>query len=199
LTASAFEEERQQVLAQGADNFIRKPFKHNDLLLLIGRHLGLTFEYAENTDSAVAAQPLTANDNEHEQQPAATDNTTAQTPAKVLIVDDVQVNRMLLKKIMSNEGYHCKEANNGREALAALQSWQPDVMLLDVQMPIMDGYEVLRSIKSQASPVLTIAVTANNDKDEVLKLKYLGAIAVCDKPIVPEQIKDVVKRYISPP
>ena len=168
VSASVFKSEQQDILNQGADDFLSKPFKRNQLLKLISKHLNLT--------------------------------SSSQHLGKVLIVDDVKVNSLLLQKILTAEGYQCQEAGSGADALAIYQAWQPDIVLLDNQMPEMDGKEVLRRIHSisghQAVPV--IIVTADSDHEETKLLMALGAIAVMNKPFQPAKIKAAVSQHIRP-
>ena len=64
----------------------------------------------------------------------------------ILIVDDVDANVLLLKLLISKAGYKTMTAFNGRDALDAVERQKPDLILLDIMMPIMDGHEVLRMI-----------------------------------------------------
>ncbi|NRB36960.1 MAG: response regulator [Pseudomonadales bacterium] len=194
LTASAFEDERQSILAQGADDFLRKPYKRQELLLMIGQHLGLSYQY--QSSASAKAQVMMADPG------METHNALTAVPGsneKVLIVDDVSVNRLLLRKIISREGYRCEEACNGKEAMALLASWQPHVVLLDIQMPEMNGYEVLQQAQEQrlSTDVIMIAVTANNDSAEAKKLTHLGAAAICSKPVNAQQITELIKQQLS--
>ena len=86
-------------------------------------------------------------------------------PIKVLIVDDNRLNRMLAKRILTEAGCVCSEAGNGREAMDSINADRPDVMLLDIRMPVMDGYEVLDRLKTRGldKSVQVIASTAEND------------------------------------
>ncbi len=68
--------------------------------------------------------------------------------ARVLIVDDVAVNRRLLEAKLAAEYYEVAMAASGAEALAMAARWSPDVVLLDVMMPEMDGYDTCRALKS---------------------------------------------------
>ena len=68
---------------------------------------------------------------------------------KLLVVDDVQTNVLLLKALLSKDGYGILVANNGQEALEVIRNENPDLILLDVMMPGMDGIECCRRLKSE--------------------------------------------------
>jgi len=222
MTAHAFEEERQVILAQGADDFLRKPFRRHVLLAMISKHLNLDFEYSESESESTAKAPPDPKESapkpELREQPkepvkiqanliqkstvAAVELSTTSKGSynnKILIVDDVKANRLLLRMMLTREGYSCEEAKNGIEALAMFENWQPDVVLLDIQMPEMNGYEVLESVEANKSnnfaPI--IALTADNDSDEILKLKSMGAKDVFSKPIVQQELLASIRQQIA--
>ena len=74
------------------------------------------------------------------------------TPAKILVVDDVPRNVKLLADLLTANGYSAVTASLGREALAQVEAEKPDLVLLDVVMPEMSGYEVCRQIRDTDSP-----------------------------------------------
>lgn len=82
---------------------------------------------------------------------------------RLLIVDDKPLNRQLLRKILQPLGFDLKEAQNGKEAITIWQQWQPDLIWLDMKMPIMDGYDTVKYIKnnSQGKNSIIIALTAS--------------------------------------
>jgi len=109
----------------------------------------------------------------------------AKKPARILVVDDEDRNRRLLAAMLEAEGYVVLEAANGERALElALQS-PPDLILLDIMMPGMDGYEVARALKAdtatQAIPV--VMVTALDDRDSRLRGLEAGAEEFVTKPV----------------
>ncbi len=73
----------------------------------------------------------------------------AQKAYRILVVDDSKESRLLLVKILTSMGFEVREATNGREAIANWESWQPHLIFMDMRMPVMDGYEATRIIKSQ--------------------------------------------------
>jgi len=109
-------------------------------------------------------------------------------PASVLIVDDNPVNLRLLIRILTDMGHEVRPAKNGRLALDSAQSSPPDLILLDIMMPEMDGFEVLRELKKDADlrdiPVLIIS--ALDDMASTVKGIKLGADDFLPKPF--EQI-----------
>jgi len=171
VTASALDAQRKEAVACGVDDFISKPFKQNALLTLIARHLQLAYEYERPV-----AHPT--------EQPAQGSLDHQQQSLKILIVDDVVANRMLLRKILTKQRHECREAEDGVEALALIASWKPQLVLLDAHMPTLDGYQVLKRLAEQDSPdrPVVIAVTAD-DQQESQKLLTLGAHDVIHKPV----------------
>ena len=68
---------------------------------------------------------------------------------RVLVVEDQEDNRQILRDLLANAGYEMIEAHNGEEALMAAQTQSPDLILTDIQLPVLDGYEATRRIKAQ--------------------------------------------------
>lgn len=105
-------------------------------------------------------------------------------PFRILVVDDLDDNLFLLQTILEAEGYAVDTADNGRSALAQVETSPPDLILLDVMMPDMNGYEVTRQIRQNSSiPFMPILlVTAHEDANAVQGLA-LGANDFIRKPI----------------
>jgi signal transduction histidine kinase len=94
---------------------------------------------------------------------------------RLLIVEDNWENSLLLLKLLSSLGFEVKEAKNGLEALALWESWNPDLILMDMRMPVMNGYEATKRIKATAKGQATviIAVTSSafeEDRSEILSI-----------------------------
>lgn len=92
------------------------------------------------------------------------------TSAKILVVDDAQQVRRVLRTALSAEGYTIYEAGNGEEALNSLRESPPDIVLLDVNMPVMDGLETCREIRRTSDVPIVMLTVRNAEKDKVLAL-----------------------------
>jgi signal transduction histidine kinase/DNA-binding response OmpR family regulator len=105
--------------------------------------------------------------------------------ARILIVDDERHNRELMKVMLAPEGFSLLTAANGEEALAMVAHHPPDLILLDVMMPGMDGYEVARQIKSNLSTksIPVVMVTALNDRDAKMNGLNAGVDEFLTKPM----------------
>jgi diguanylate cyclase (GGDEF)-like protein/PAS domain S-box-containing protein len=106
-------------------------------------------------------------------------------PATILVVDDEPQNRKLLDALLRPEGYLTRSAGNGMEALASVAEQAPDLILLDLMMPEMDGYQVASILKASPATVSIpiIMVTANIDRDARLKGLNAGAEDFLTKPV----------------
>ncbi len=102
----------------------------------------------------------------------------------ILIVDDNPTNLQVLGKLLTEKGYDLSIAQSGQEALSFVNTNQPDLVLLDIMMPEMDGYEVCRRLKRDAATrhIPIIFLTAKIDADEVIKGFELGAADYVTKP-----------------
>src|SRR2546423_6564556 len=122
------------------------------------------------------------------QREAATTNPSPSTPASMLLVaDDNSVNRIMLSRYITKLGYQATLVENGRQALEKLQAEPFDLVLLDVQMPAMDGYQVLEQLK--ADPRLrdlpVIMISAVEELESVVRCIELGAQDYLPKPFNP--------------
>lgn len=109
---------------------------------------------------------------------------------KILIVDDVLSNVLLLQAILKKEGFGIETASNGLEALSKVKSILPDLILLDVMMPEMDGYEVAARLQDMeiGKEIPIIFLTALNDTDSIVKGFRLGANDYLTKPFRKEEL-----------
>lgn len=111
-------------------------------------------------------------------------------PIRVLVVDDIADNRDLMFALLEPVGFKVREACNGLEALAVVAEWSPQVVLMDMRMPVMDGYQATRQLK--ASPagraILVIAVTASAFEEEESRVLATGVDAYLRKPFRPDDL-----------
>lgn len=118
---------------------------------------------------------------------------------KVLIVDDEPFNIEVLEQTLDGTGYQVVTASNGQEALAKIQGEQPDLVLLDLMMPVMDGFAVLTKVKED--PMLRdipiIIVSAENDSKSVVKGIKQGAEDYLTKPVDTAQFLKKVKEFLG--
>lgn len=113
----------------------------------------------------------------------------------VLIVDDEPMARTLLRLMLVRAGFHVSEAEDGFDALEKVRKNRPDVVLLDVMMPGMDGFTVCEKIRSEGSTseIPVIMLSAKTDLDSINKGLRAGATVYLTKPISPEELTQHVK------
>ncbi len=117
----------------------------------------------------------------------------------ILIVDDSLLSLNHLKHILLKEGYEVKAVDSGEKAVASLEGYNPDLILLDIMMPGMDGFQVieaLRDIKS-ARAIPVIFLTGNDDHESKIKAFDLGAVDYIVKPFHPHEVKARVKVHLK--
>jgi chemotaxis family two-component system response regulator PixG len=119
--------------------------------------------------------------------------------AKVLIVEDDKIVRSGLKVLMVNEGFETYFTDDGNEALRLAQQHKPDVILCDIAMPIMDGYEVLKNLRArpETASIPVLFLTAKITKEEERIGLDMGVNAYLKKPMWPEEILEQVKKFIK--
>ena len=118
---------------------------------------------------------------------------------KILIVDDVMSNVLLLKVLLTNEKFAIATANNGRQALEQVDKERPDLLLLDVMMPDLSGFEVAQRLKSNpdTADIPIIFLTALNSTTDIVKGFQAGASDFISKPFNKEELIIRVTHQIS--
>jgi len=104
----------------------------------------------------------------------------------VLIVDDLPVNIILLKTMLTRTNVRLLTATNGQEALDIVRSQRPELILLDIQMPVMNGWEVLKAIKEdpKLKSTVIIVVSAYTSPEDIEQSMKLGASGFIKKPVI---------------
>ena len=119
--------------------------------------------------------------------------------SKLLIVDDQYGIRLLLHEIFKKEGYEVFQAANGFQAIDIVIKDCPDLVILDMKIPGMDGVEILKRIKEINKDIKVILMTAYGELDIIEEAKKLGALQYFPKPFDIDEIKKVVREYTSQP
>lgn len=117
----------------------------------------------------------------------------------ILVVDDSVMSRKLVIKALPVEwDVEIHQASNGKEALDIYRNGKAHVIFLDLTMPVMDGYEVLETLKREGLNALVIVISADVQPKAQERVKELGAIAFLKKPLRTEEIKQILKEYGFP-
>jgi two-component system, cell cycle response regulator DivK len=117
---------------------------------------------------------------------------------RILVVEDQPDSRQIVRDMLSGTDYEITEAENGEEALTAIAKQRPDLILMDIQLPIMDGYTATNQIK--ANPALRsipiIAVTSYALASEEEKARAAGCDDYVTKPFSPRQLLAKIRQYL---
>jgi len=118
---------------------------------------------------------------------------------KILVVDDKATNRQLLIQLLNPLGFLLREATNGQEAIAIWQEWEPDLIFMDMQMPVMDGYEATKQIKSTARGQVTavIAFTASVLEEHKAVVLDIGCDDFVPKPFHETDIFEKMNKHLG--
>ncbi len=117
--------------------------------------------------------------------------------SKILIVDDNAEQRFILKKVLMKIGHEVMgEGENGEEAISLVKKLQPDLLVMDIKMPLLDGIEAAKKINS-ACPIPIILNTAKNDEQTIARAKEAGVMAYLVKPLRVEEIGPTIELAVS--
>src|SRR6476659_3589022 len=116
----------------------------------------------------------------------------------ILVVEDQMDNRQILRDLLGNAGYDLLEAENGVEALTMVAQRRPDLILMDIQLPVMDGYEATRRLKSDPATksIPIIVVTSYALSGDETKAREAGCDAYVTKPYSPRQLLGKVREFL---
>jgi len=117
---------------------------------------------------------------------------------RILVVEDQEDNRQIIRDMLAATGYEIAEAADGEQALAAIAKHRPDLILMDIQLPVMDGYTATRHIK--ADPALRsipiIAVTSYALSGEEKNARAAGCDDYVPKPFSPRQLLAKIRNFL---
>jgi two-component system cell cycle response regulator DivK len=116
----------------------------------------------------------------------------------ILVVDDFDDNRLLYVQTIAEAGYAVDEATNGQEALEKIGSTRPAVIIMDLSMPVVDGWEATRRIKAdpRTADIVIIAVTGHATNYGLQQARDAGAEAVLTKPCLPEDLLRTISALV---
>jgi signal transduction histidine kinase/CheY-like chemotaxis protein/HPt (histidine-containing phosphotransfer) domain-containing protein len=185
VTAYGYEEVIQQSEGVGLEGFLLKPVNPSMLFDTIMQAFG-------------EAVPETSRVAQRQEQEAETLQYIQ--GAQLLLVEDNEINQQVAKEILEGAGLHVTLATNGQEAVNAVKKNEYDAVLMDVQMPVMDGYTATREIRKDEcfKDLPIIAMTAHamaGDEDKSLQAGMNGHVT---KPIDPEQLFAALQKWIQP-
>ena len=118
---------------------------------------------------------------------------------RILIVEDHEDARQILRDMLETTDYELVEAENGEQAMAVVARQRPDLILMDIQLPILDGYEATRRIKADPalSSIPIIAVTSYALSGDEAKARAAGCDDFIPKPYSPRQLLAKVRQYLD--
>ncbi|MDY6991856.1 MAG: response regulator [Pseudomonadota bacterium] len=176
MTANAMSGDAQHCLTMGMDDYIAKPISLERIIKILDKYAQVP------TKSAV--QLTRQQENHH----------------KILLVEDNPVNRIVELNMLKSLNCHVEIVENGKEALNACAQTDYDLILMDIQMPVMDGIEATRRIRQQhdqeqRTPI--VAVTANNMPQDLERYFSAGIDDCISKPVTVERLRSVIGHYLQ--
>jgi CheY-like chemotaxis protein len=127
---------------------------------------------------------------------AQPDKSPASRRTTIVIADDDATVRTLVQSALENEGMQCQLASNGPDALQLVRDHHPHAAVLDINMPGMDGFEVLAAVRAEALPVRVILLTARQHQNDIVHGFSLGADDYVIKPFKPVELVARLKRLL---
>jgi two-component system cell cycle response regulator DivK len=117
---------------------------------------------------------------------------------RILLIEDNEDNRQIVRDLFANVGWDLIEARDGAEGFAMAAEHKPDLILMDIQLPILDGYETTRRIKADPAlrHILVIAVTSYALSDDEAKARAAGCDGYMTKPFSPRQLLTKIREFL---
>ena len=162
-----------------------------------GTIFGFEIEYDLPSENEIK---LYESDSVSDENKNKSENVFAQ--AKILVVEDNKINQLLLKKILTKLGHKVKTANNGKEAISAVEKENFDIIFMDIHMPEMDGYEATEYIKTKIEnkkkrKIPIVALTAAVTEEERKKAKNVGMVGFIPKPFKEQDIIKLIEETLK--
>lgn len=178
LTAGGNVKMETQARELGVTDFLKKGLSYDAVIGAMERSLPMPSPAATATPAGLPVRAASAE---------------SQEGATILVVDDEAMIRNLLTKYLVLRGYRVRAAQNGAEALAMMAQQQPDLVILDMYMPGMNGLEVLRELRARHYEGGVVALTASQDEKLLQQTLDLGSVDVMGKPVDLTRLELVVQ------
>ncbi|MCC6628074.1 MAG: response regulator [Chloroflexi bacterium] len=120
-------------------------------------------------------------------------------PRRILVVDDDAIIRSVVAEVLADEGYSTLQASNGGEALAALATWPADLIVLDLMMPVMDGWAFLAAKHHNADLAAIPVIVLSAARTGLERMQHLAPAAVLSKPFDIADLVDTVQAVVPLP
>ncbi len=118
---------------------------------------------------------------------------------KVLIAEDEEDVRDVMEMFLDSQGYEVETAYDGLDALDRIRTWGPDVVLMDIMMPVMDGIEVCRQVKADEAtkniPIIMVSAAAKREKEA--EAREAGANGYILKPYEPAELTEIIEKCMA--
>ena len=120
-------------------------------------------------------------------------------PALILVVDDAEDNRTIFRMCLEDAGYRLDEAVDGLDALAHIERERPALVVMDLSMPVMDGWETTRRIKAnpETRDIRVLVISGHDEPELVQRANEAGADAVAVKPCMPLELVAKIRRLLA--
>ena len=183
VSALAMQADRERAREAGCDDFVTKPYAPAELRVLLGKYF---------TDGS-APKPAT-----RASEPSASGISPAERLGRVLVVDDEPSNVELIVRRLGGNGYETLTASNGHDAIAIATKEQPDLILMDIMMPGLDGWQATRLLKGdpKTAHIPVVFVTARDRPEDVAQGFEAGGIMYVNKPVEPVELFARVRNAI---
>ena len=116
---------------------------------------------------------------------------------KILVVEDQEDNRRIVRDLLTSAGFQLIEAVTGKEGVQMAETNKPDLILMDIQMPEMDGYEATRQIKTRMKHIPIIVITSYALSGDDAKAMAAGADAYVSKPFSPRGLLATIRKFLA--
>ena len=115
----------------------------------------------------------------------------------ILVVDDSDLNRQVLVDFLRTKDFELIEAVDGKQGIEFIQTYKPDVVLLDLIKPVMDGFETMENLKKMGISVPIIVITAYIKENTYVRCKELGAAGFLNKPVKMHELYNIISGIID--